>query len=129
MSKRLFVLAAALALMAPAAFSQTNPTGTLSGAPKVRAMEIIADMEKEPRGFYGGAVGYVSFSGNMDLAITIRTACIENDVLTVRAGGGIVADSDPEAERIETINKSKSILKALLLLQGEPAFKQAVRED
>jgi anthranilate synthase component I len=107
----------------------TFPAGTLSGAPKVRAMEIIADMEKEPRGFYGGAVGYISFSGNMDLAITIRTASIENDTLTVRAGGGIVADSDPERERIETINKSKSILKALLLLQGEPALKQAVRED
>jgi anthranilate synthase component I len=107
----------------------TFPAGTLSGAPKVRAMEIIAEMEKEHRGFYGGAVGYVSFSGNMDLAITIRTACIEGDILTVRAGGGIVADSDPERERIETINKSKSILKALLLLQGEEALKQAVRED
>ncbi len=105
----------------------TFPAGTLSGAPKVRAMEIIADMENAPRGPYGGAVGYVSFSGNMDLAITIRTACIQNDTLTVRAGGGIVADSDPERERIETINKSKAILKALLLLQGESARKEADR--
>jgi anthranilate synthase component 1 len=95
----------------------TFPAGTLSGAPKVRAMEIIAEMEQEPRGPYGGAVGYVSFTGNMDLAITIRTASIENNVLTVRAGGGIVADSDPESERMETLNKSKAILKALSLLQ------------
>ena len=105
----------------------TFPAGTLSGAPKVRAMEIIAEMEKAPRGPYGGAVGYVSFSGNMDLAITIRTACIENNVLTVRAGGGIVADSDPERERVETINKSKAILKALLLLKGESDRKEGGR--
>jgi anthranilate synthase component 1 len=95
----------------------TFPAGTLSGAPKVRAMEIIAEMENEPRGFYGGAVGYVSFCGNLDMAITIRTACVENSVLTVRAGGGIVADSEPELERQETINKSKAIQKALMLLQ------------
>jgi len=94
----------------------TFPAGTLSGAPKVRAMEIIADLEQEPRGPYGGAVGYISFSGNMDLAITIRTACIENGRLTVRAGAGIVADSDPERERIETVNKAKAIEKALQLV-------------
>ena len=93
------------------------PAGTLSGAPKVRAMEIIAEIEKEHRGPYGGAVGYISFSGNMDMAITIRTACIENKVLTVRAGAGIVYDSDPESERVETVNKAKSIQKALQLLQ------------
>jgi anthranilate synthase component 1 len=91
------------------------PAGTLSGAPKVRAMEIIADLEQRPRGPYGGAVGYVSFSGNMDLAITIRTACIENGLLTVRAGAGIVADSDPEAERLETVNKAMAIQRALEL--------------
>ena len=102
----------------------TFPAGTLSGAPKVRAMEIIAEMEDTPRGPYGGAVGYVSFSGNMDLAITIRTACVEDKVLTVRAGGGIVADSDPEAERMETVNKSKAILKALALLQDSEAVKE-----
>jgi len=102
----------------------TFPAGTLSGAPKVRAMEIIAEMENEPRGPYGGAVGYVSFNGNLDLAITIRTACVENGTLTVRAGGGIVADSDPELERIETVNKSKAILKALLLLQRESVSKE-----
>ncbi|MDI6687385.1 MAG: anthranilate synthase component I family protein [Desulfobacterales bacterium] len=97
----------------------TFPAGTLSGAPKVRAMEIIAELEKEPRGPYGGAVGYISFHGNMDMAITIRTACIENGQLTVRAGAGIVADSDPERERVETVNKAMAIQKALELLQGE----------
>jgi anthranilate synthase component 1 len=97
----------------------TFPAGTLSGAPKVRAMEIIAELEKEPRGPYGGAVGYISFNGNMDMAITIRTACIENGRLTVRAGAGIVADSDPERERVETVNKAMAIEKALELVQGK----------
>ena len=95
----------------------TFPAGTLSGAPKVRAMEIIAQMENAPRGPYGGAVGYISFNGNLDMAITIRTACVEDDRLTIRAGAGIVADSDPEKERLETINKAKAIEKALQLLQ------------
>jgi anthranilate synthase component 1 len=96
------------------------PAGTLSGAPKVRAMEIIDELENGPRGPYGGAVGYFSFSGNMDLAITIRTACIENGTLTVRAGAGVVADSDPEAERLETVNKAMAIQRALeLTRQGE----------
>ncbi|MGV8072971.1 MAG: anthranilate synthase component I family protein [Syntrophobacteraceae bacterium] len=94
----------------------TFPAGTLSGAPKIRAMEIIAELEKEPRGPYGGAIGYISFTGNMDLAITIRTACIENGLLTVRAGAGIVADSDPERERQETINKAMAIQRALQLI-------------
>ena len=94
----------------------TFPTGTLSGAPKVRAMEIIAEMETQPRGPYGGAVGYVSFSGNMDMAITIRTACIDSGSMTVRAGAGIVADSDPERERQETVNKAMAIQAALELL-------------
>jgi len=93
------------------------PAGTLSGAPKVRAMEIIDELEQSPRGPYGGAVGYVSFSGNMDLAITIRTACIEKETLTVRAGAGIVADSDPETERMETVNKAMAIQRALELTQ------------
>ncbi|MFP4226900.1 MAG: anthranilate synthase component I family protein, partial [Desulfobacterales bacterium] len=92
------------------------PAGTLSGAPKVRAMEIIAEMEEYPRGPYGGAVGYISFSGNMDLAITIRTACIEDDKLTVNAGAGIVYDSDPEKERVETVNKAMAIQRALELI-------------
>lgn len=95
----------------------TFPAGTLSGAPKVRAMEIIAELEPEPRGPYGGAVGYISFNGNMDLAITIRTACIQKGQLTVRAGAGIVADSDPELERQETENKAMAIQRALELVQ------------
>ena len=94
----------------------TFPAGTLTGAPKIRAMEIIAELEKVPRGPYGGAIGYVSFSGNMDLAITIRTACLKDGHLTVRAGAGIVADSDPERERQETVNKAMAIQKALQLL-------------
>ncbi|MDJ0720675.1 MAG: anthranilate synthase component I family protein [Desulfobacterales bacterium] len=92
------------------------PAGTLSGAPKIRAMEIIAEMEHEPRGPYGGAVGYVSFSGNMDMAITIRTATIEDGRLTVRAGAGIVADSDPEREHTETVNKAGAMERALDML-------------
>jgi len=99
-------------------FRATFPAGTLAGAPKVRAMEIIAELEDEPRGPYGGAIGYFSFTGNMDLAITIRTACIRDGKLTVRAGAGIVADSDPERERQETINKAKSIRRALQMLEG-----------
>lgn len=95
----------------------TFPAGTLSGAPKVRAMEIIAELEQSPRGPYGGAVGYISFHGNMDMAITIRTACIENGTLTVQAGAGIVADSDPETERQEVVNKAKAMQKALQLVQ------------
>lgn len=94
----------------------TFPAGTLSGAPKVRAMEIIAELEDQSRGPYGGAVGYISFNGNMDLAITIRTACMENGRLTVNAGAGIVYDSDPEKERQETVNKAMAIAKALELI-------------
>ncbi|MDZ7762118.1 MAG: anthranilate synthase component I family protein [Desulfovermiculus sp.] len=95
------------------------PAGTLSGAPKVRAMEIISELEPEPRGPYGGAVGYISFHGNMDLAITIRTATIAGNTLTVRAGAGIVADSDPDAEHTETVNKAMAIGRALELLEHQ----------
>ncbi len=94
------------------------PAGTLSGAPKIRAMEIISEMEDNYRGVYGGAVGYISFSGNMDMAIIIRTAVVEDNKLTVTAGAGIVADSDPEAEYKECINKAKAIKKALMLLKS-----------
>lgn len=96
----------------------TFPAGTLSGAPKIRAMEIIYERERQPRGLYGGAVGYVSFHGNMDMAIVIRTACVENGLLTVQAGAGIVADSDPEAERVETVNKAMALQKALELVRN-----------
>ena len=91
----------------------TFPAGTLSGAPKVRAMEIIDELEPDRRGIYGGAVGYLSWTGNMDVAIAIRTAVIQNEILSVRAGGGVVYDSDPEAEYQESINKAQSIIKAI----------------
>ncbi len=100
----------------------TFPAGTLSGAPKIRAMEIIADLEKNPRGAYGGAAGYISFSGNMDLAITIRTAVMEKGKMTIQAGAGIVADSVPEKELEECMNKAKSVEHALkLAMSGKPA--------
>jgi anthranilate synthase component 1 len=97
----------------------TFPAGTLSGAPKIRAMEIIAELEKRPRGAYGGAVGYVSFDGNMDFAITIRTACINEEGITVQAGAGIVADSVPENEYQETLNKAAAMQKALEMLHHQ----------
>ena len=89
------------------------PAGTVSGAPKIRAMEIIAEMETEKRGPYAGAVGYFSFSGNMDTAITIRTIVFKDGVAYVQAGGGIVADSIPESEYQETLHKAGALLKAI----------------
>jgi anthranilate synthase component 1 len=91
----------------------TFPAGTLSGAPKVRAMEIIEEMEPGRRGAYGGAVGYFSFSGNMDTCITIRTFVIKGDETFIQAGAGIVADSDPEKEYNETVNKVKALTRAV----------------
>ncbi len=91
----------------------TFPAGTLSGAPKIRAMEIINEQEPEPRGAYGGAVGYISYNGNMDLAITIRTLDIRNGSVAVQAGAGIVFDSDPDKEYEETCHKSQAMLKAV----------------
>ena len=89
------------------------PAGTLSGAPKVRAMEIIDEMEPERRGPYGGAVGYIDFSGNMDTCITIRTIVLQGRTAFVQAGGGIVADSVPEREYEETLNKARGLLRAI----------------
>jgi anthranilate synthase component 1 len=91
----------------------TFPAGTLSGAPKVRAMEIIDELEPVRREIYGGAVGYFSFSGNMDLAIAIRTLVIRNGKVHLQAGAGIVADSDPVAEYQETVNKAMAVVKAI----------------
>jgi anthranilate synthase component 1 len=88
------------------------PAGTVSGAPKVRAMEIIDELEPSKRGVYAGAVGYLGFNGDMDLAIAIRTAVIKDGTLYVQAGAGIVADSQPTSEWIETKNKAKAILRA-----------------
>jgi len=89
------------------------PAGTLSGAPKIRAMEIIDEFETEKRGIYGGAVGYISWNGNMDTAIAIRTAVIKNGKLYVQAGAGVVADSVPALEWKETMNKARAIFKAV----------------
>jgi anthranilate synthase component 1 len=90
----------------------TFPAGTVSGAPKVRAMEIIDELEGSKRGIYAGAVGYLGFNGDMDLAIAIRTGIIKDGNLYVQAGAGIVADSVPKSEWIETKNKAKALLKA-----------------
>ncbi len=94
------------------------PAGTLSGAPKIRAMEIIEEMEKVKRGVYGGAVGYFSFSGNMDVAIAIRTLQIKGNTAYLGVGAGIVADSVPATEYQETINKGKALMKAVAIAEN-----------
>ncbi len=91
----------------------TFPTGTLSGAPKVRAMEIIDELETVRRSFYGGCAGYLDYSGNMDMAITIRTMVAKDGKITLAAGAGIVADSVPEVEFEETVNKARALLTAI----------------
>ncbi len=96
----------------------TFPAGTVTGAPKVRAMEIIHELEGVPRGPYAGAVGYISFSGNMDLCITIRTLVHEEGRYWVQAGAGIVADSEPAAEHQECANKARALLRAAEVAQG-----------
>ncbi|HMK14446.1 MAG TPA: anthranilate synthase component I [Burkholderiales bacterium] len=96
----------------------TFPAGTVSGAPKVRAMEIIDELEPTRRGIYAGAVGYLGFNGDMDLAIAIRTAVIKNQTLYVQAGAGIVADSVPASEWQETCNKAKAVLRAAEMAQA-----------
>ncbi len=95
----------------------TFPAGTVSGAPKVRAMEIIDELEPSKRGIYAGAVGYLGFNGDMDVAIAIRTGVIKNNMLYVQAGAGIVADSVPESEWMETQNKARAVLRAAELVQ------------
>lgn len=96
----------------------TFPAGTLSGAPKVRAMQIISELEQTTRGPYGGCVGYFSFNGNLDCCITIRTALIKDGKAYVQAGGGWVNDSTPEGEYQETVNKAKAMLKAVALAEN-----------
>jgi anthranilate synthase component 1 len=89
------------------------PAGTLSGAPKPRAMEIIERLEPTRRGLYGGAIGYFDFTGNIDTCIAIRTALIKDGRAYVQAGAGVVADSDPESENQETLNKAAAVLTAI----------------
>ena len=96
----------------------TFPAGTLSGAPKIRAMQIISQLEQTTRGPYGGCVGYFSFNGNLDCCITIRTALLKDGKAYVQAGGGWVNDSTPEAELEETVNKSKAMIKAVNMAEG-----------
>ncbi|MBA4496047.1 anthranilate synthase component I [Paenactinomyces guangxiensis] len=97
------------------AFRACFPAGTVSGAPKIRAMEIIAELEPEPRGIYAGAIGYFSFTGQLDTCIAIRTIYFRGNCAYVQAGGGVVADSVPDNEYIESVNKAKGMLKALQL--------------
>lgn len=95
-----------------------HPAGTLSGAPKIRAMEIIDQLESTKRGVYGGAVGYLSWNGNMDTAIAIRTAVIKDGILNIQAGAGVVADSDPEMEWQETLNKGRAMFRAVAMAEA-----------
>ncbi|MBI2834649.1 MAG: anthranilate synthase component I [Acidobacteria bacterium] len=94
------------------------PAGTVSGAPKIRAMEIIAELEPTPRGIYAGAVGYLDFAGNLDFCITIRTIAIRNGVAHMQAGAGIVADSNPAAEFEETRDKARALMSALEMAEA-----------
>ncbi|MDB5101528.1 MAG: anthranilate synthase component, partial [Cyanobacteria bacterium RYN_339] len=100
------------------ALKSTFPAGTLSGAPKVRAMQLIETFEPVKRGLYGGAVGYFSFNGDADLAIAIRTLVATDEAFTFQAGGGIVYDSVPEAEYQETLHKSRALRRAIELAAG-----------
>ncbi|MEE8233513.1 MAG: anthranilate synthase component I family protein, partial [Gammaproteobacteria bacterium] len=99
-------------------FRATFPAGTVSGAPKIRAMEIIDELEPVKRGIYAGAVGYISWNGNMDTAIAIRTAVIKDGSLHIQAGAGIVADSVPENEWKETMNKGRAIFRAVTMAEN-----------
>jgi anthranilate synthase component 1 len=100
------------------ALRATLPAGTLSGAPKIRAMEIIDELEPVKRGVYGGAIGYLTWSGDMDTAIAIRTAVIKDGQLVVQAGAGVVADSVPASEWEETLNKARAVLRAAAMVEA-----------
>ena len=95
------------------------PAGTLSGAPKIRACQIIEELEKEERGIYGGAIGYIDFAGNMDTCIAIRMAVKKDGMVYVQAGGGIVADSVPQKEYEESANKAAAVMQAVLQAEEE----------
>ncbi|HEC27107.1 MAG TPA: anthranilate synthase component I, partial [Gammaproteobacteria bacterium] len=96
----------------------TFPAGTVSGAPKIRAMEIIDELEPVKRGVYSGAVGYLGWNGNMDTAIAIRTSVIKDGMLNIQVGAGIVADSQPEMEWEETLNKGRATFRAVAMAAG-----------
>ncbi|HJS28229.1 MAG TPA: anthranilate synthase component I family protein, partial [Anaerolineales bacterium] len=107
----------------------TFPAGTVSGAPKIRAMQIIHTLEDEPRGPYAGAVGYFSFDGSMDTCITIRTLVMTGDSVCVHAGAGIVADSDPQREYQETLNKARALGAAVDLAEDHPIKRRPNQES
>jgi len=110
-------------LTAVDAFSSIFPAGTLSGAPKIRAMEIINELEGLPRGPYGGALGYFSLNGNADFAIVIRTLVCNGNKAKIQAGAGIVHDSVPENEYLECENKAQAVIKALEVASGKGELK------
>jgi anthranilate synthase component 1 len=97
------------------------PAGTVTGAPKVRAMQIIDELEPVKRGLYSGAVGYLGFNGDMDVAIAIRTAVVKDRVLHVQAAAGVVADSIPESEWAETLHKARALMRAAEVASAESA--------
>jgi anthranilate synthase component 1 len=96
------------------------PAGTVSGAPKIRAMEIIAALEPDRRGPYAGALGYVGYGGNLDMAITLRTVVVADGIAYVQAGAGVVADSDPELEHQECLNKARALFAAIEQAEAMP---------
>ncbi|MGH7868056.1 MAG: anthranilate synthase component I family protein, partial [Candidatus Dormibacteraceae bacterium] len=96
------------------------PAGTVSGAPKIRAMEIIAELEPERRGIYAGAFGYLGFDGNLDMAITLRTVAIAEQTAYIQVGAGVVADSDPQREYQETLEKAGAMIRAIELAEAMP---------
>jgi anthranilate synthase component 1 len=100
------------------ALKATFPAGTVSGAPKIRAMEIIDELEPVKRGIYAGAVGYIGWNGNMDTAIAIRTAVIKDGELHIQAGAGVVHDSIPKLEWKETMNKGRAVFKAVEMAEA-----------
>ena len=100
----------------------TLPAGTLSGAPKVRAMEIIDELEPHKRGSYGGAIGYLSYTGDLDTAIHIRTVVVKDGMVHVQAGGGTVADAKPDYEYEESVNKAKAVFRAIELAAEQPEW-------
>jgi anthranilate synthase component I len=104
------------------ALRATLPAGTLSGAPKVRAMQIIDELEPHKRGSYGGAIGYVSFTGDLDTAIHIRTVVVKDGTVHVQAGGGTVADAKPDREFDESVSKAEAVFRAVELAVSQPEW-------
>jgi anthranilate synthase component 1 len=96
----------------------TFPAGTVTGAPKIRAMQILQELEPEPRGPYAGAVGYIGYDGNADTCIALRTLLMHGNEIQIQAGAGIVADSDPALEYQETLNKARALLKAVEMAEA-----------